>query len=88
MNAKTFAHRSAEGIWLLGSGINNSLDKDYVPDYVTNLQPDSVLVFTHHPQTRAFNWSFVRLRDLVYAQRGTAKIGQLSVELRQLLDDW
>jgi len=88
MNAKTFAHRSAEGIWLLGSGINNSLDKAYVPDYVTNLQPDSVLIFTHHPQTRVLNWSFVRLRDLVYAQRGAAEIGQLSVELRQLLDDW
>lgn len=88
MNAKTFAHRSAEGIWLLGSGINNSLDKAYVPDYVTNLQPDSVLIFTHQPQARSLSWSFVRLRDLVYAQRTAAEIGQLPADLRQLLDGW
>ena len=88
MNAKTFAHRSAEGIWLLGSGINNSLDKDYVPDYVTNLQPDSVLILNHHPQTRTLDWSFVRLRDLVYARRTAEEIGELPAELRQLLDEW
>lgn len=88
MNAKTFAHRSEAGIWLLGSGINNSLDKDYVPDYVTNLQPDSVLIFTHHPQNRSLNWSFVRLRDLVYAQRTAEEIKQLPAELSQLLEEW
>jgi hypothetical protein len=88
MNAKTFAHRTPAGIWLLGSGINNSLDKDYVPDYVTNLQPDSVLIFTHQPHSRMLNWSFVRLRDLVYAHRTADEIGRIPADLRQLLDEW
>ena len=49
MRAKTFALRTPEGIQLLGSGINNSVNRDYAPDYVTNFDPDSILVLEYRP---------------------------------------
>ncbi len=88
MNAKTFSYRTPEGIWLLGSGINNSLDKNYVPEYVTNLNPDSVLVFRHHPETRRLNWSFVRLGDLVRSHQGAEGVAALPDSVRRLVEQW
>lgn len=59
--AKTFAFQTAEGIWFLGSGINNSADPAYAPAYVTNFDPDSVLVFRHDVERRKLSWKFYAL---------------------------
>jgi hypothetical protein len=65
MNSKGYHITTPEGIHLLGSGINNSLDTNYVPDYVTNLNPDTILFFYHYPQQQTLNWDFVPLDSLV-----------------------
>jgi hypothetical protein len=66
--AKQFAWQSPEGIWFLGSGINNSADPAYAPDYVTNFDPDKVLVFRHDPKERRLDWSFQDLDSLRFAR--------------------
>lgn len=88
MNAKTYAQQTPEGIWLLGSGINNSLDKAYIPDYVSNLNPDSVLVFTHIPQQRRLSWRFVRLGDLVHEHIGSAGVSALPDSVQLLIQQF
>lgn len=65
MRAKTYAAKTAEGIWLLGSGINNSVDRRYAPDYVTNFDADKVLILHHLPKQRSLSWSFADLDSLV-----------------------
>ncbi|RME95377.1 MAG: hypothetical protein D6772_13285 [Bacteroidetes bacterium] len=65
MNSKGYHFTTPEGIHLLGSGINNSLDTNYLPDYVTNLNPDTVLFFYHYPQSGRLEWDFVPLDSLV-----------------------
>lgn len=65
MRSKGYEFETEEGVTLLGSGINNSLDMDYIPAYVTNLEPDSVLLLKYVPLDRQLEWSFVRLNDLV-----------------------
>ncbi|MEM1319486.1 MAG: hypothetical protein AAGG75_04475 [Bacteroidota bacterium] len=61
---KTFEFRTAEGIYFLGTGINNSLDPAFAPDYVTNFDPDRVLLFEHFPEERRLEWEFVLLEKL------------------------
>lgn len=68
MVSKGYDIETPAGIRLLGSGINNSLDKDYVPDYVTNLNPDTILIFEHYPAKRQLNWLFLPLDSLNYSQ--------------------
>lgn len=65
MRAKRFEYSTPEGIWLLGSGINNSLKPENKPDYVTTFDPDEVLVFRHQPAQQILEWEFVKLNDLV-----------------------
>jgi hypothetical protein len=63
MQAKEFEFRTQEGIWMLGSGINNSLDPRYAPEYVTTFDLDKVLVFKHFPKKRKLEWKFVKLEN-------------------------
>ena len=62
--AKAFSYQTRDGIWFLGSGINNSADPAYAPAYVTNFQPDKVLLFRHDTARRALEWSFCDLDSL------------------------
>ena len=64
MRAKEFSYQTPEGIWLLGSGINNSVSRSNVPDYVTSLDPDKVLVFKHWPEKSQLEWNFVELSQI------------------------
>lgn len=61
--SKAFSFKTAEGIWFLGSGINNSADPAYAPAYVTNFDPDSVLVFRHEVERRKLSWKFYDLGE-------------------------
>ncbi|GJM32891.1 MAG: hypothetical protein DHS20C18_18920 [Saprospiraceae bacterium] len=64
MRAKSFEYTTPEGITLLGTGINNSLDASNPPDYVTNFDPDQVLILHHQPDARKLSWEFVFLDSL------------------------
>jgi hypothetical protein len=70
MRVKRFEYRTPEGIWLLGSGINNSLKKENKPEYVTTFDPDEVLIFKHDPIRQTLEWEFVRLDDMVRELEG------------------
>lgn len=63
MQAKRTAFQTAEGIWLLGSGINNSVPKDYAPDYVKDFGPDEVLKLTYDQQAGTLDWEFELLSE-------------------------
>lgn len=63
MRAKKFSYRTPEGIWLLGSGINNSVPRGAAPNYVEDFGPDEVLVFHHQPKTRQLRWAFYPLEE-------------------------
>lgn len=65
MRIKQFEYQTPEGIWLLGSGINNSLVRENAPEYVTNFDPDRVLIFHHDPERSRLSWEFVLLNELV-----------------------
>lgn len=56
--AKRFEYQNPDGIWFLGSGINNSMDKKYKPEYVTCLNPDSILIFNYDVQLKHLEWEF------------------------------
>lgn len=62
--AKRFEYRTKEGIWFLGSGVNNTCSKDNPPDYVTNFHPDSLLVLFNKPGRAGIEWKFVTLDQL------------------------
>ena len=63
---KRFEYRDSVGIQWLGTGINNSLDPAYAPDYVTNTtDPDEVLQLIYRPADRSLRAKFVRLNDLL-----------------------
>ena len=61
--AKSFEFQTADGIWFLGSGINNSVDPARAPAYVTNFGEDLVLVFRYAPERRALSWKFLLLNE-------------------------
>jgi len=65
MRAKQFEFQTKDGITFLGAGINGSLDPQYAPEYVTNFNPDSVLVFTHQPGKERLSWKFMGLEALL-----------------------
>lgn len=56
--SKSFEYQTDDGIWFLGSGINNSAIGKYLPDYVTDTSPDKLLIFEYHPRQGTFTWSF------------------------------
>lgn len=65
MRIKQFEYQTPEGIWILGSGINNSLIRENAPEYVTHFGPDRVLIFYHEPGRASLRWEFVLLNDLL-----------------------
>lgn len=88
MRSKGYAFLTKDSIQLLGSGINNSLDMDYPPDYVTNFSPDSVLVLEYDVPQQQLNWTFKRLSDLVADQVPPAEWGELPAQTRKLLEGY
>lgn len=66
MAAKKLEYTSSEGIIMLGAGLNGSLDlsSGNPPEYVTNFDPDNVIIFKHYPQSRKLDWEFVLLDSL------------------------
>ncbi|MEL6863153.1 MAG: metallophosphoesterase [Bacteroidota bacterium] len=66
---KTFSYQSQEGIWFLGSGINNSMGSETIPPWVTNLNPDSILVFEHQIEKGRLSWKFYDLDEMVQEQK-------------------
>lgn len=58
MRAKKFAFQDENGLWFLGAGINNSVPEDYRPEYLTNFDPDQVLVFQWEPREGKLSWEF------------------------------
>ncbi|MCB9283951.1 MAG: hypothetical protein H6563_07760 [Lewinellaceae bacterium] len=61
--AKSFEFQTSDGIWFLGSGINNSVDPARAPAYVTNFGPDQVLEFRYEPKRRVLSWKFLLLGE-------------------------
>jgi len=68
MRAKSFDQQTPEGIRMLGSGINNSMDPRYVPEYVTSFAPDQVLILNYDRSEKTLNWKFEPLNDLLPAR--------------------
>ena len=62
---KEFEYRSEDGIYYLGSGINNSVDPLFLPEYVTNINPDKLLIFDHDIANKKISWEFVELNKLI-----------------------
>jgi hypothetical protein len=85
MVSKGYAITTPDRIHLLGSGINNSLDKQYPPDYVKNFQPDSILLIQFAAQVPALSWEFVSLSTLVKSNLSGAVLDKLPPRIRQLL---
>lgn len=85
MVSKGYAYQTAEGITLLGSGINNSLDMEFPPSYVQNFNPDTVLLVNHYPSTQRLTWQFERLNDVVARQVPQSGWAALSERLQVLL---
>jgi Calcineurin-like phosphoesterase len=63
--SKEFEYRSKEGIYFLGSGINNSAIAFNLPDYVTNTSPDKLLIFKHDISKKELSWEFVELNSFI-----------------------
>ena len=69
--AKTFEYQTADGIYFLGSGINNTyllndkLDED---SFVTAFGPDKILELNHNIETKTFSWQFLDLDSLLATQ--------------------
>lgn len=83
MSSKKYSYRTADGITLLGSGINNTVNRNYVPDYVKVLRPDTVLLLNYQQKTGTLDWDFVRLNELLEA----AKVDSTDKRMLQLLSD-
>ncbi|MEZ4949473.1 MAG: metallophosphoesterase [Saprospiraceae bacterium] len=58
MHAKKLEYKNPDGIWFLGSGINNSVDKRYLPDYVWTTAPDEILYLKYFPESGKLTWDF------------------------------
>ena len=67
--SKEFEYRSKEGIYFLGSGINNSAIPFNPPAYVTNTNPDKLLIFEHDILKKELSWKFVDMNELIENQK-------------------
>ena len=63
--SKSFEYQTSEGIWFLGSGINNSAIGTYIPEYVTDTSADKVLIFEHDLERKVLEWKFVELEEVL-----------------------
>ena len=71
--SKEFEYRSQEGIYFLGSGINNSASGYHLPEYVTDTSPDKLLIFHHNPSKKELSWEFVELSKLTEENEKSSK---------------
>lgn len=66
---KQFHHQTKAGIDFFISGIFSTLDRANPPTPAVgppvNLNPDSILIFTHSVEERRLDWQFVNLEELV-----------------------
>ncbi len=69
MRSKQCEFWTKDSIAILGSGINNSLEFETAPDYVTSFEKDKVLLFHRNMQTRKLEWEFVVLDELVQGEK-------------------
>ena len=67
---KSFEFQTKEGVWFLGSGINNSMGRVHVPPWVTNFEPDQILLLKHEPEKRKLRWHFEPLNKYIQHQQG------------------
>jgi hypothetical protein len=67
MRSKTCEFWTPDSIVFLGSGINNSLEFETAPDYVTSFNKDSILIFRRDVEKQTLDWEFVELNGLVGA---------------------
>lgn len=65
MRSKGYAITTADSITMLGSGINNNLDMRDPAYYVTNFEPDSVLLLSYSPAREELTWEFRHLSNWV-----------------------
>ena len=65
MRAKEYSFTTPDGVALLGSGINNSLNLKYAPEYVTNFDKDKVLILRRSLWRKTLDWEFVLLEALL-----------------------
>lgn len=65
MRAKEYEFVTQEGITFLGSGINNSLEFETAPDYVTSFDKDKILLIKKNMGEQQLDWKFVELDALV-----------------------
>lgn len=65
MKAKEFVYKTNEGIYLVGSGINNSVNPEHAPEYVTNFDPDKVLIVRNNLSSGKIEWHYEVLNELV-----------------------
>ena len=63
--AKEFEYVSKEGITFLGSGINNSVEKEWAPEWVKNFDPDQLLIFHHDLKNKKLRWEFKELNRMI-----------------------
>ena len=63
--SKAFEYQTEDGIWFLGSGINNSAIEKYIPEYVTDTSPDKVLLLERDLIKRSISWHFIMLNDIL-----------------------
>lgn len=64
MRSKQFEYTSAEGITFLGSGVNNTVSREYAPEYVTDFGPDYFLELYYQPLEKQLHWNFIPLGEV------------------------
>lgn len=70
MASKSHEYKTSDGIIILGAGLNGSLNtaNGVTPKYITNFDPDEVIIFKHDKQKRKLTWDFVSLDSLITNQ--------------------
>lgn len=61
--SKGYEYQTAEGIWFIASGINNSEEKD--PSLRAQLPPDRLLYLEYDKESRSLSWDFPILNELL-----------------------
>lgn len=69
MQSKQSEFQTPHGIWLLGSGINNTVPREHAPEYVKDFGPDKVLIVSYTQARKELEWSFTKLNELLRQQQ-------------------
>jgi hypothetical protein len=68
MRAKEYQFCTKDSIFLLGSGINNSLEFATAPEYVTSFDKDKILILNRDVKKKSLTWQFADLDSLLTKQ--------------------